>query len=163
MVSRVFRPIKLFEVGDFDLRGSRMPGKSFRSRWLGKDLWVKLRGSRGSTFSIKGRECLGVVELGGKVLDAGKTIDGGVVEIATGTGTDIGGGANIVRSGAGIVIGGSGTIVGIVNGGGGMSIEWTSGTCIGGVYGPECRLSSGLACALLDCSAWECPPFRGNA
>ncbi|PKI79288.1 hypothetical protein CRG98_000302 [Punica granatum] len=29
------------------------------------------------------------------------------------------------------------------------------------VYGPECGLSSGPACALLDRAACECPPFRG--
>ncbi|PKI44999.1 hypothetical protein CRG98_034606 [Punica granatum] len=29
------------------------------------------------------------------------------------------------------------------------------------LYGPECKLSSGPACELLDRAAWECPPFRG--
>ncbi|PKI44745.1 hypothetical protein CRG98_034864 [Punica granatum] len=31
------------------------------------------------------------------------------------------------------------------------------------LYGPECGLSSGPACALLDRAAWECPPFHGDA
>ncbi|PKI49809.1 hypothetical protein CRG98_029786 [Punica granatum] len=29
------------------------------------------------------------------------------------------------------------------------------------LYGPECGLSSGLVCALLDRAAWECPLSRG--
>ncbi|PKI42008.1 hypothetical protein CRG98_037626 [Punica granatum] len=29
------------------------------------------------------------------------------------------------------------------------------------VYGPECGLSSGPACVLLDCAAWKYPPSRG--
>ncbi|PKI74230.1 hypothetical protein CRG98_005351 [Punica granatum] len=29
------------------------------------------------------------------------------------------------------------------------------------LYGPECGLSSGPACALLDRLAWECPPSWG--
>ncbi|PKI67111.1 hypothetical protein CRG98_012496 [Punica granatum] len=31
------------------------------------------------------------------------------------------------------------------------------------MYGPECELSSGPACVLLDRMAWECPPSRGDA
>ncbi|XP_031380021.1 UDP-glycosyltransferase 78D4-like isoform X4 [Punica granatum] len=31
------------------------------------------------------------------------------------------------------------------------------------LYGPECGLSSGPACALLDHAAWECPPSHGDA
>ncbi|PKI39033.1 hypothetical protein CRG98_040575 [Punica granatum] len=31
------------------------------------------------------------------------------------------------------------------------------------LYRPECGLSSGPACALLDRAAWECPPSRGDA
>ncbi|PKI69146.1 hypothetical protein CRG98_010461 [Punica granatum] len=30
------------------------------------------------------------------------------------------------------------------------------------LYGPECGLSSGPACALLDHAVWECPPSRGR-
>ncbi|PKI58284.1 hypothetical protein CRG98_021366 [Punica granatum] len=31
------------------------------------------------------------------------------------------------------------------------------------LYGPECGLSLGPACALLDRATWECPPSRGDA